>query len=56
MKAKPIAGQVNEELSVLRRDFKNLSVEGKRGILKTAKGLLKIQRERIAGTARCGGK
>jgi hypothetical protein len=52
MQVKPMAGQVNEELSVLRRDFKNLSVEGKRGILKTAKGLLKIQRARIAIAAK----
>ena len=36
--------QLNKEISCLSKDFTALNINNKRGVLKTAQGLLKIQR------------
>ena len=36
--------QLNEELYRLRRGFNALNIDSKKGVLKTAQGLLEIQR------------
>jgi hypothetical protein len=48
MKSKARQQEVNGELYELRKDFKDLTLDGKRGVLKTAKGLLKVQKSSFA--------
>ena len=36
--------QIDKELSRLRKSFSDLNIDYKKGVLKTAQGLLKIQR------------
>jgi hypothetical protein len=38
-------GQVNEEITVLSKDFRGLSIEERRAVLRTAETLLKVQKE-----------
>jgi len=38
-------GQVNIELYRLRKGFKALTIDNQKGVLKTARGLLRVQRE-----------
>ena len=44
MENKKTKEQVNSELSRLSKGFKALTADHKKGVLKTAQGLLKIQR------------
>jgi bifunctional ADP-heptose synthase (sugar kinase/adenylyltransferase) len=37
--------QFNDELSRLRKSFSDLNIDYKKGVLKTAQGLLRIQRK-----------
>jgi hypothetical protein len=48
MKDKARQQEVNGELYELRKDFKDLTLDGKRGVLKTAKSLLKVQKSSFA--------
>jgi hypothetical protein len=45
IRIKGMKNQVNEELDDLSKDFKVLSVEGRRAVLRIAKTLLKVQKE-----------
>jgi len=44
MKNEEMRKQLNAEICRLRRGFKALTIDHKKGALKTAKGLLRIQR------------
>jgi hypothetical protein len=44
MKSVGIRKQVNEELSRLSKGFEALTIDHKKGVLKTARGLLRVQR------------
>jgi hypothetical protein len=44
MKNVGISKQVNEELSRLSKGFEALTIDHQKGVLKTARGLLRVQR------------
>ena len=51
MKNEEMKQQLNAEICRLRKGFKALTIDHKKGVLKTAKGLLRIQRAHKAMVA-----